>query len=37
MNDYEKFMENYGEKPILEGIQFVEISEIDDVFENIFE
>jgi len=37
MNDYEKFMEKYGEKPILEGIHFVEISEIDDVFENIFE
>jgi len=37
MNDYEKFMEKYSEKPILEGIHFVEISEIGDVFENIFE
>ena len=35
--DYEKFMEKYNEKPILEGIRFVEISEIGDVFENIFE
>lgn len=35
--DFEKFMEKYSEKPILEGIRFVEISEISDVFENIFE
>jgi len=35
--DYEKFMEKYSEKPILEGIRFVEISDISDVFENIFE
>jgi len=35
--DYEKFMEKYSENPILEGIRFVEISDISDVFENIFE
>jgi ATP-dependent Lon protease len=35
--DYEKFMEKYNENPILEGISFIEISEIGDVFENIFE
>jgi ATP-dependent Lon protease len=35
--DYEKFMEKYSENPILEGIRFVEISDISDGFENIFE
>jgi ATP-dependent Lon protease len=37
INDYEKFIEKYGEKQILEGISFVEISHIREVFENIFE
>ena len=36
-NDYEKVIEKYGEKQILEGISFVEISHIREVFENIFE
>ena len=35
--DYEKFMEKYGENPILDGIRFIEISDIGDVFEYIFE
>lgn len=35
--DYEKFMEKYGENPILDGISFIEISHIREVFEYIFE
>ena len=35
--EYEKFMEKYNDKSILDGITFIELSEIGDVFENIFE
>jgi hypothetical protein len=35
--DYEKFIEKYGDKSILDNIVFVEIQHITEVFENIFE
>ena len=35
--DFEKFMEKYRDNHILEGISFIDIIQISDVFENIFE
>jgi Lon protease (S16) C-terminal proteolytic domain/ATPase family associated with various cellular activities (AAA) len=35
--DYEEFMEKYAEKAFLEGIQFIEISSIEQVIAYIFE
>ena len=37
INDYEKFIEKYGDKWILDNIVFIEIQHITEVFENIFE
>jgi hypothetical protein len=34
--EYEDFMEKYAEKTFLDGIQFIEISSIEQVIENIF-